>query len=182
MSNANHCNIQVSNIFFIFISFCKEYSNLKLIIKVLFKVNVSLYEKYFFSKYLILFFKYLFDNYDYELKYSFAIQDAILSNKTIHYFIKQGDYNFQTIRDFHTAIKWYEKALAIKKSSGGMQEYIEKLKPIIQKEEEQVIELYDSLERYKQYVLNVDPTIKKEFYNNMSLFDSLISNDTSLFL
>ena len=66
---------------------------------------------------LILFFKYLFDNYDYELKYSFAIQDAILSNKTIHYFIKQGDYNFQTIRDFHTAIKWYEKALAIDKNN-----------------------------------------------------------------
>ena len=75
-------------------------------------------KKYHFSIFftfllLILFFKYLFDNYDYELKYSFAIQDAILSNKTIHYFIKQGDYNFQTIRDFHTAIKWYEKALAI---------------------------------------------------------------------
>ena len=65
----------------------------------------------------VLFFKYLFDNYDYELKYSFAIQDAILSNKTIHYFIKQGDYNFQTIRDFHTAIKWYEKALAIQQQS-----------------------------------------------------------------
>ncbi|HEY9485147.1 MAG TPA: tetratricopeptide repeat protein, partial [Nitrososphaeraceae archaeon] len=79
-------------------------------------------KKYHFSIFfifllLILFSKYLFHNYDYELKYSFAIQDAILSNKTIHYFIKQGDYNFQTIRDFHTAIKWYEKALAIDKNN-----------------------------------------------------------------
>ncbi|HEY9485701.1 MAG TPA: tetratricopeptide repeat protein, partial [Nitrososphaeraceae archaeon] len=41
----------------------------------------------------------------------------ILPNKTISYFIKQGDYNFQTIRDFHTAIKWYEKALAIDKNN-----------------------------------------------------------------
>ena len=76
-----------------------------------------LFKKYHFSIFfisllLILFSIYLFDNYDYELKYSFAIQDAILSNKTIPYFIKQGDYNFQTIRDFHTAIKWYDKALA----------------------------------------------------------------------
>ena len=81
-----------------------------------------LFKKYHFSIFfisllLILFFTYLFDNHDYELKYSFAIQDVILPNKTISYFIKQGDYNFQTIRDFHTAIKWYEKALAIDKNN-----------------------------------------------------------------
>ena len=81
-----------------------------------------LFKKYHFSIFfisllLILLFTYLFDNHDYELKYSFAIQDVILPNKTISYFIKQGDYNFQTIRDFHTAIKWYEKALAIDKNN-----------------------------------------------------------------
>jgi hypothetical protein len=72
---------------------------------------------------------------------------------------------------------WYEKALAIKKSSDSMMEYIGKLKTTNQKEKDKMIELYDSLEKYKRYVLSIDPIIQNEFYNKISLVDSSIRNE-----
>jgi hypothetical protein len=73
------------------------------------------------------------------------------------------------------ATRWYDKAIAIKESSDGMKEYIEKLKSSIQ--ENSTLKLYDSLEHYKQYVLNVDPKIKQEFYSNIILIDSSLKNE-----
>lgn len=62
---------------------------------------------------LVLFSTYIFDNY--QLKSSFAVikDTKTIPDKDIQEFIKQGDYNFQTAEDFHKAIKWYDKALAI---------------------------------------------------------------------
>src|SRR5687768_10651301 len=73
------------------------------------------------------------------------------------------------------ATRWYDKAIAIKESSDGMKEYIEKLKTNIQ--ENSTLKLYDSLEHYKQYVLNVDPAIKQEFYSNIILVGSSLRHD-----
>ena len=61
---------------------------------------------------LILFFSYQDDNH--QIKSSFAIEDSkTISNKNISEFIQQGDYNLDNIRDFHKAIEWYDKVLAI---------------------------------------------------------------------
>ena len=65
---------------------------------------------------LILFPKYIFDNY--ELKSSFAVEDTkTISDKDIQEFNKQGYYNFQTIGDFDKAIEWYDKVLTIDKNN-----------------------------------------------------------------
>ena len=63
---------------------------------------------------LILFFSYQDDNH--QIKSSFAIEDSkIISNKNISEFIQKGDHNLDNLRDFHQAIEWYDKALAIDK-------------------------------------------------------------------
>ena len=50
------------------------------------------------------------------LKFSFAFQYNTESNKT-HDYIKQGDYEYQTFRNFPQAIEWYDKALSIDKDN-----------------------------------------------------------------
>jgi hypothetical protein len=70
---------------------------------------------------------------------------------------------------------WYPRALAIKQSSDGMINYIELKKATFKKDE--VSNIYDSLERYKQFVLNVDPSIREDFYNHIILVDSAISGN-----
>jgi len=50
------------------------------------------------------------------LKFSFAFQHNTESNKT-HDYIKHGDHEYQTFRNFPQAIEWYDKALSIDKDN-----------------------------------------------------------------
>ena len=62
---------------------------------------------------LILFSEYIFDNYQLKLS-SFAIEyTKTSSDNNIQKFIKNGDYNFEIIRDYHKAIEFYDKVLTM---------------------------------------------------------------------
>jgi hypothetical protein len=61
---------------------------------------------------LVLFSNYQYGNY--QLKSSFATEDSkTITNQDISEFIQQGDYNLDNLSDFHKAVEFYDKVLAI---------------------------------------------------------------------
>lgn len=82
-----------------------------------------------------------------------------------------------------TAVKgaiWYDKALAVKRSSEAMIGYIDKIRASAKKGNSKAFEVYDSLNKFKQFVLNIDPLLKNEFFDNLILADSSVEKDEAV--